>query len=342
MKKTLLTIVQILVTVGILFWTIYDRHDPDKPVKMLHTILKADWLWIFIGILAYGAIEILALVRWQILLRVQGIRIPWLRLGSLLMIGILFNPVMPGGTGGDVVKIFYLIKETPGKKAQALLAVLIDRVIGLLGLIIITAFIIWKKHEWLQQTAMTKFYTWTLIGILAGSLGGIAFSLTITGLNLVHKLPAKMMFRDKLIELSIAYNLYARAWKSSLAALCVSFGVHICSFYLFYAAAMSLGAKIPILNFFSVMPIINTIASIPISVGGGGVREGLFKALLVPLCGVNDIIAVDISLLGFAMTLFWSVVGGIIYLFYCPSEHAKLSEIEHEVEELEHKVAESE
>jgi len=341
MKKTILTIVQVLVTAGVLIWTIYDRHDPEKPMKMLKAIREAHLLWIFIGIIAYGVVEVLAMVRWQILLRVQGIRIPWHRLGSLLMIGILFNPVMPGGTGGDVVKIFYLIKETPGKKAQALLAVLIDRVIGLLGLILITGLIIWKKYQWLQQTDITRHLTWTLIAILLASLGGIVFSLTITGLNLVHKLPAKMPLRDKLIDLSIAYNLYAKAWKSSLGALLVSFGIHISSFFMFYSAAVSLGARIPVINFVSVMPIIGTISSIPISVGGTGVREALFKALLTPLCGVEDKIAVDISLLGFSMTLFWSVVGGVIYLFYRPTEHAKLSDMKHEVEELEHKVAES-
>jgi uncharacterized protein (TIRG00374 family) len=309
---------------------------------MLHAICDANLLWVIAGIAAYGLVEVFGATRWQILLRVQGIYIPWYRLGALLMIGILFNPIMPGGTGGDVVKIFYLLKETPGKKAQALLAVLIDRVIGLLGLILIVSFIIWKKYDWLQQTQITKNLTWTLLAILAASLCGIVFSIAITSLNLAHKLPHKMPFRDKLIELSIAYNLYARAWKATLLALTVSIGVHVCSFFMFYSAAMALGAAVPMLNFFSVMPIINTISSLPISVGGTGVREGLFKALLMPLCNVSQEIAIGTSLLGFSMVLFWAVVGGIIYLFYRPTEHAKLSDIQHEVEELEHKVAESE
>jgi uncharacterized membrane protein YbhN (UPF0104 family) len=111
---------------------------------------------------------------------------------------------------------------------------------------------------------------------------------------------------------------------------------------MFFSAAMSLRAKVPILDFFAVMPIINTIAAVPISVGGTGVREGLFQKLLGALCGVKDTDAWAISLTGFAMVLFWGLVGGIIYLFYRPSEHAKLSDIRQEVEELEHKVAESE
>jgi hypothetical protein len=36
------------------------------------------------------------------------------------------------------------------------------------------------------------------------------------------------------------------------------------------------------------------------------------------------------------------VIGGFIYLCYRPSEHAKLSEVERQVLELEHEVAEGE
>src|SRR5207249_9910343 len=98
--------------------------------------------WIFAGIFAYGIVEILAALRWQILLRVQGVNLTFSRVACLMMIGILFNPLMPGGTGGDVIKIFYLIKETPGKKVQALLAVLMDRLIGLFGLILVAGIVI--------------------------------------------------------------------------------------------------------------------------------------------------------------------------------------------------------
>jgi uncharacterized protein (TIRG00374 family) len=338
MKKTIFTAIQVLVTLGILVWIF---HDPQKRGDMLHALRHADLLWVLIGIAAYGVVEILAAARWQILLRVQGISIGWLRLGALLMIGIFFNQFMPGGTGGDVVKIFYLLKETPGKKAQALLAVLIDRVIGLVGLIFIASLIIAQRYEWLQQTEVTKRLTWSFFGILAFTIGGIALSFTLTGLGLVDRLPRKLPFREKLLELAVAYNLYARAWKASLLAILVSVGVHLGSFYVFYAAARSLHVRIPLLDFAAVMPIINTLAALPISVGGTGVREGLFQTLLNSLCGVKEADAVVISLTGFAMILFWGVVGGVIYLFYRPSEHAKLRDIQHAVEELEHQIAET-
>ncbi len=339
MKKTVLTVLQIVVTLGILVWIF---HDENKRAEMWRALRNAEPAWLLAGIAAYGVVEVLAALRWQILLRVQGVNIPTFRLGALLMIGIFFNQFMPGGTGGDVVKIYYLLKETPGKKTQALLAALIDRVIGLVGLILLTAFIIAQRYDWLQQTEITRNLTWTLLAILAASLVGIGFSFAITGLGLVHKLPAKMPMRDIMVDLSVAYNLYARAWKATLLATVVSFGVHIGSFYVFYAAARSLHTKIPLLDFAAVMPIINTFVSLPISVGGTGVREGLFQTLLSALCGIKESDAVVISLTGFAMILFWGLIGGIIYLFYRPTEHAKLREIQEEVHELEHKIAEAE
>ena len=363
MKKTILTIIQIVVTLGILFWIF---HDPHKRTEMWAAISHAQPLWIGAGIFSYFIVEILAAARWQILLRVQGIRIGWFRLASLLMIGVFFNQFMPGGTGGDVVKIFYLLKETPGKKAQALLAVLIDRVIGLFGLVLVAGVVIALRWDWLTQGQPVPHFNarwifsptiikawlnqipgtskllYILLAVLGSSVIGIVFSFTITGVGLIQKLPHKMPFREKLVELSIAYNLYARAWKASLLAIFASIGVHIASFYVFYAAAKSLRAGIPLLDFFAVMPIINTLASLPISVGGTGVREGLFQSLLSTLCNVKEADAVVISLTGFAMVLFWGVVGGVVYLFYRPTEHAKLSDIQHEVEELEHKIAKAE
>jgi uncharacterized membrane protein YbhN (UPF0104 family) len=53
----------------------------------------------------------------------------------------------------------------------------------------------------------------------------------------------------------------------------------------------------------AVMPIVNTITSLPISFGGIGVREGLFHVFLSNLAGVSEGIAVAISSTGYLLTL---------------------------------------
>src|SRR5256885_7152376 len=57
------------------------------------------------------------------------------RLSGLFFIGMFYNQFLPGGTGGDIMKSYYLLKETPDKKAGALLAVVFDRFIGLVALV---------------------------------------------------------------------------------------------------------------------------------------------------------------------------------------------------------------
>jgi uncharacterized membrane protein YbhN (UPF0104 family) len=339
MKKTILTVLQLFVTLGILVWMF---HDPEKRAKMWDALLHAKLAWLLAGVGSYGIVELLAAVRWYLLLRVQGVNLaPW-RVGALLMLGIFFNTFMPGATGGDVLKTYFLFKTLPNKKAEGLLAVLMDRLIGLTGLIVISSIIISIQYHWLTSSPVPRHLTWVLLLILVSSLGGIAFSFVVSGFGLAHQLPARMPMRDKLIDLAVAYNAYGRAWPSSLAALMASFGVHLASFSVFLCAARALDLPISPGALLTVMPIILTLASIPISVGGNGVREGLFAMLLMPLCGLTQPQSVTLSITGAMLTWVWALVGGVIYLIYVSSDHTKLSDVERQVHALEHEIAEHE
>ena len=332
-----------LVTVGILFAVF---HDPAKRAEMARALGKADRAWLLAGFAAYGMVEIFAGVRLQLLLRVQGIALSWARVFMLLLIGVFFNFVIPGGTGGDVVKIFYLLKETPGKRTQALLAVLVDRLVGLFALIAMAGVLIAAQWSWLLSAPAAAKYIWTALAILGGSLAALGISFLLTGLGLVHKLPARFPGRDKFAELALAYNLYGRAWKQSAAAFVLSVGAHLGYFAMFYCAAASFRAAVESIPTFgqlcAIMPIIATITSLPISVGGLGVREKLFQIFLGDLCGVSDAVAAIMSTTGYALNLVWGLLGGLLYLFYRPSEHARMREMRAEVSTLEHTVAEQE
>ena len=122
-RKIILTVVQITVTVCLLCWLL---RDPKQRVEMGHALAHARFSWLVLGFISYGVVEFLAGGRWYILLRVQKVKLPLWRVGALFMLGIFFNQFMPGGTGGDLVKIFYLMKEIPDRslKSKGLLAVL--------------------------------------------------------------------------------------------------------------------------------------------------------------------------------------------------------------------------
>ena len=54
------------------------------------------------------------------------------------LIGMVFNLVIPGAVGGDLIKAAYLARMRI-RKTQAIASMVIDRILGLLGLFILAA-----------------------------------------------------------------------------------------------------------------------------------------------------------------------------------------------------------
>ena len=341
MKKALLTLLQLGVTAAILYWVF---HDPTTRAKMLAALRTADFRWILLGIATYLVVEIVAAFRWHILLKVQGINLSATRLGSLFLIGMFYNQFLPGGTGGDIMKSYLLLKETPGKATGALLAVLFDRILGLIAIIVITGVLIVLRYDFLSKTPETQQLLWILLAILGASILALLTSFVVSGFNLLHLLPPKFPLRDKLIEISAAYHLYAHHWRTTGLAFAVSLVAHLLTFSTFLFVAYAFGARVPLLDFFAVMPVERTISALPISFAGVGVREKVLQIMLHNLCGVPEAIAVLIGSMSFLVILLCCLPGGVVYFFYKPSgttAHVPLREMKKEVAALEHEIGET-
>src|SRR5437763_15808263 len=188
MKKILITIIQLVVTIGLLVWV---YHGPKKLVEMREALRHARLQWIGAGMLAYFVVEIAAAFRWHVLLKVQGIRLTFARLSGLFLIGMFYNQFLPGGTGGDIIKSYFLLKETPDKKAGALLAVVFDRLIGLVAPVGITVTLVSLRFDILSKSPETRRLLWILMFLLGSSITALLTSFIVSGFNLFHWLPHK-------------------------------------------------------------------------------------------------------------------------------------------------------
>jgi uncharacterized protein (TIRG00374 family) len=339
-KKILITIIQLAVTVGLLFWV---YHDPKKLSEMREAIVHARFEWLIAGMLAYFVVEAAAAFRWHVLLKVQGINLPPSRLAGLFLIGMFYNQFLPGGTGGDIIKSYLLLKETD-RKAGALLAVVFDRFIGLIALVVITVTLVSMHFDLLAQTHETRRYLWILLILLGVSIASLIASFVISGFNLLHWLPHKFPGRDKLIEIAAAYHLYARHWSATSIAFCASLVAHLATFTTFLCAAFALRADVIVTNFFAVLPIERTISALPISFAGVGIRERVLQTMLHQVCGVNEGVAVLIGSLSFLIMVVCCLPGGIVYFFYRPSGvegRVRIREMQREVATMEHEISES-
>src|SRR6266404_6179403 len=342
MKKILVTVFQLAVTIALLYWV---YHDPNRRAQMAEALRHARYSWVVVGILAYVIVEIAAAFRWHVLLKVQGIHLSFWHLSGLFLIGMFYNQFLPGGKGGDIIKSYFLLKETPDKKAGALLAVVFDRFIGLVALIAITGALISLRYDFLSRTTETRWLLRFLLVLLGASILGLLSTFVISGFNLFHSLPQRFPGREKLIEISAAYHLYAHHWRATLVAFGASIVAHLATFATFLCAAYALGVAIPLVNFFAVMPVERTISALPISFAGIGLREKVFQIMLNGLCGVPAAEAILIGSLSFVIILVCCLPGALVYLFYKPSgaaERVRLREMQEEVVTLEHELGEPE
>src|SRR5256885_115036 len=83
-----------------------------------------------------------------------------------------------------------------------------------------------------------------LLFLLGTSLAGLFASFIISGFNLFRWLPHKFPGREKLIETSAAYHLYAHHWIATLMAFAASLVAHLATFTTFLCVAYGFRAGV--------------------------------------------------------------------------------------------------
>jgi uncharacterized membrane protein YbhN (UPF0104 family) len=259
------------------------------------------------------------------------------------MIGMFFNLFMLGSTGGDVVKMFLTMREAPDKRGAALLSVFIDRVIGMMALILISLAFLYFRYDVLSHSSGSATLLNTLLLLLAASVVVTVGMFAVSAFGWVHYLPSWTPLRGRIVELSAACHMYAKGWRLTIWAFLISFPLFAMFFITFYCAAKAFTDQLGLVDIFSVLPIVAVITAIPISVSGIGLRESLFISLLAPF-GVSAAVATLISVTGFLINTIGSLAGGIVFLLYRSSndEAIDLRDMAKEVDRVEDQIEHSE
>jgi glycosyltransferase 2 family protein len=337
LKKTLMTLLQAGVTL-LLLWLLF--HDPVKRQQMLHALHTANLIWLIPGFLCFGMVLLVGSIRWNLLMRVQGITLGKFRVWQLAMIGMFFNLCLPGGVGGDLIKVFFAMREAPKSKSGVLLSIVVDRATGMFALILVSIGVFGYFHNELMALPIIRPFLLT-VGIIFGAfISLIILGLIIDRYHLANRLPEKMPGHAAIIDIARAFSVYARSWQAVVGATALSLLLNLFIFGAAIFAAFAFVGNPGAAAMTSVIPIVNTISSLPISLAGIGVREGLFALMLNSMYGTPKELATLISLTGFSLAVVWGLIGGIIYLTYRPGDggSASLGEMESQIDEVEHQI----
>jgi len=214
--------------------------------------------------------------RWWRLLIAAGCPTTWRTTVRLTFLGMFFNLVMPGMTGGDLVKAVMAAREHPARKAGAVVSVAVDRLIGLFLLASLAALVIlglWDTFAAIRAPV--------LLFVVGGLVGAAVYSSRALRQlvhfdQLVERLPGGKLIK----QVDEAVMIYSKHPGAIAWALLFSLGNHLCVFGGIWMLARSFGERtLSLFEMFAVVSIGNIVSALPVAPAGWGVGEAAYGYL---------------------------------------------------------------
>lgn len=281
------------------------------PWRSIHT----GWLT---GSLAIAALSVFGWwLRWLLFLRLFGVSAGAGETLRLTWMADFFNYFIFGALAADGFRVAVLARRYPGKMSAVTASIVFDHIAGLLSSAIFFGLFTLPNASWIIERggAAMQGCVWTA-GIALGSLAFLTFSgIMATSLHInwlaritrrwpslsTHAIRMMGLFQDLRQRTGLAYlGLLA-----SLLCLAASYAA-------FAAAGRAWGSVIPWSHFFALLPIVDALSALPVTVQGLGIREQVFLAVFPSGDASEHARVLAVSLTGFAVQSAWAVLGGAL------------------------------
>jgi uncharacterized protein (TIRG00374 family) len=320
-KSWIKTGLKIAFVVGLLYFL------SQKGFLSAHETSRAlsNWQDSMPALAAMLASAMLGAVRWQLLLRGQGIHLGFGRVTQLTLIGNFFNIALPGAVSGDLVKAFYIGKEVEGQRARSFGSILFDRVSGLSALIMISAAALLVGFSQFSHSAVM---TGTRVFIVVGAACLVAFYGYLflvrehhdPVLKLLRAATGKIPRAKSLAEIYIGLRHYHHHRLIVLQVLLISVVIQLLVGWACWHFAMALGEdSIPLLALYVIAPLGLLVTAVPVAPAGVGTGHVAFT-FLFGLLGCKR--GGDIFTLLALCNILVGAVGGVVYLRFRSREPA--------------------
>ena len=234
--------------------------------------------WVLAAIAAFSAGLVAGAVRWKLAMHALGLPVALRRLVALTFAGGFFNQVLVSSIGGDVVKAWLLHREH-SRLATVVLSLVIDRLVGVLGLGIVIAGAMALPQSQRLGDATRSSVLYAGLALAAGLLVLIALAFRRRRAAPAAGTALRRL-RDVAAELRDAVRVMLLRPHLSLTAGGLAVIVHLLSIVAAWCAARAVGADVGAQALIVCVPLALLAAMAPISIGGWGVREGALVALL--------------------------------------------------------------
>ena len=311
LRPRITTALKVAVSLGLIIFLAW-RMDWAQVAQTMANVGDNYW-YLIPAIVLFLAAMTNASLKWFVLLRAQGIAVPFGALLNYTFVGYFFNNFLPANVGGDVMRGYGLAKYTE-RAAEAAVSIVVDRLVGLLAFmlaavvsVVVAVFLMHSQN--LQNVGLAA-----VIGVVAVA-GVFAILLSRRARSLV----GRAFFWRPLIRmaptyerLSVALDAYRHKPGALFVALCLGVLTLLLTNFTDYFIAQSLGGGMPLIYIFIFNPIIAFVLLVPVSIGGLGVTQAAYP-FFYSLVGVSTNLAFAVSLIKQLIIYVTSIPGGILW-----------------------------
>ncbi|MEN3943241.1 lysylphosphatidylglycerol synthase transmembrane domain-containing protein [Prosthecobacter sp. SYSU 5D2] len=300
-RRYLFLAFRVIIAVALLIW-VWNRLQKQGAGDVSLRGMDGGWLT---AAFALGGVSVLGWAgRWWWFLRVYGLRAKYSELLRLTLFADFFNLYFLGPLGADGIRLLLLSRTFPERRGAIVGSLILDHFGGLFGGAIL--YLLFSRQIALPQAVQSSADIGLILFVGTCFLGvGVLMESWVQ--RIVARIPG-------LKKLSTKFSvLYAPPMRQPwlLAGCIVSSLGTACAYAAYWAAARALGADVTLTGMFGLMPLVDVIASLPITISGIGIREGLLVEWLGDQEGIGAAKALAISLLGFAALGLWGLIGGL-------------------------------
>jgi len=324
MKKIAIQVVKTIVTVGIIAY-IVQLIDWQAFRALWPNI---GWVWVALAPIAYFVGLWGTAYRWTVMLKALNVVLGIPKTLLAYLMGAFYNLVLPGGLGGDLIRVGYAKKETQASTTLIASTVVLERLFGSMTAFQIGAVsIVFLSEEHVSQLG------WSTLGTLLGFTTWITFWMLVFFL-FWDKVSAKIPERMKAGRLpgkifAVAEQIQKLPWETRHRVVLGTAIFQVGDAVAIYFLAKGIGLDIPVTIFFLLNPFVYLAMVFPISLGGLGVREGVVVAFL-SLIGVTSTQGATLAFLIYLNHALVGLGGGVVQLMLGlhPKEDAEAIERE--------------
>ena len=311
MKQALKGLPGLLLRLGVTVFAFGWILRSIDPGSIREIFRSASVPWLLAAVALFSVSQTGCITRWKVLVPPHRL-LTWLFLANSYFVANLFNLFLPTTVGGDVVRGYDLIKAT-GEWKTSLASILMDRLIGFLGFLLFAlgawVFFPPAREDPLIRTAFAGF-----CGLVAVTFSVLGSRRVLQGMLMPFGKIGLGQLQSHAAQFQEALRGYLSRPKQLAAAFGMTFLAQVAAILMYSAICRALHLPVPLIYLVLVIPIIITIAQIPISLNGLGIREGA-TVLFLGRIGVTAEQSVSLSLLGgLLIPLLPALLGAVLFL----------------------------